>query len=73
MSNNLKLVDQQDNLYARFDNAAFSMSKEGKLEIYAPNAQGMLLDEIVTSGLAMIQCERRRRNNNSGSIAASSS
>lgn len=46
---------------------SFSWSKRGKLEIAGEVQWGPgLLDEIVISGIAMVEAERRRRNNSAG-------
>jgi hypothetical protein len=39
------------------------MTKEGKLEIVDRGMPKEVLDEVVVSGLAMIEHERRRRSN----------
>lgn len=62
----LKLQTRQKIIFARFDNAAFSMAKQGKLEIAQRDISEAMLDEIVISGLAMIEHERRRRKRSSG-------
>jgi len=63
-SNDLVLVNERKEWLAKFHNSAFAMGKEGKLEISNGEITGVFLDEIVVSGLAMIEHQRRRRNNN---------
>ncbi|KAL6720335.1 hypothetical protein ACLMJK_002256 [Lecanora helva] len=58
---NLLCLDQQDQLIARFRICNWAMSKEGKFEL-SPGVNGMLMDEIVTSGIAMVEWARRQRN-----------
>ncbi|KAL9610492.1 MAG: hypothetical protein Q9167_004801 [Letrouitia subvulpina] len=57
----LVLVTEQKEWLAKFDHAAFSWSKEGKLHIVNGSIGGPALDEIVTSGFAMMEHERRRK------------
>lgn len=58
---NLCCVTERGECVARFDNANWSMTKEGKLEIVDRGMPKGVLDEVVVSGLAMI--EHQRRNN----------
>ncbi|MCJ1429226.1 hypothetical protein MMC29_007139 [Sticta canariensis] len=63
----LRLVNAEGNWLARFEGTVFAWSKSGKLEISGGVQWGPgLLDEIVISGIAMVEAERRRRRNNSG-------
>ena len=48
---------------AGFDNAAFSMGKQGKIEVGNRDFPQGVLDEIVVSGLAILEHERRMRSN----------
>ena len=48
---------------AKFDYSAFAVEKRGKLEIVNWDIQGVGLDEIVVSGVAMMEHIRRRRRN----------
>ena len=57
---------------AKFDRSMFTMSKVGKLELPGPEVSGPLLDEVVVSGIAIVELARRRRNNSSGAAAAGS-
>lgn len=60
----LRLVNAEGNWLARFEGTSFSWKKTGKLEIAGGVQWGPgLLDEIVISGIAMVEAERRRRNN----------
>ncbi|MCJ1469551.1 hypothetical protein MMC07_008185 [Pseudocyphellaria aurata] len=78
--NDLRLVNAEGNWLARFVGNVFAWKKRGSLEISpGVNFGPGLLDEIVISGLAMVEAERRRRNANSaaagsagGSVAVSS-
>lgn len=67
----LRLVNAEGDWLARFVGKTFSWSKRGKLEISGGVQFGPgLLDEIVISGIAMVEAERRRRNNNNASAGA---
>lgn len=60
-SNDLVLVNERNEWIAKFHNSKFSMGKEGKLEISNGNLTEAFLDEVVVSGLAMVEHERRSR------------
>ena len=58
----LRLVNAKGDWLARFEGRTFSLGKRGKLEIAGGVRWGPgLLDEIVISGVAMVEAERRRR------------
>ncbi|KAI4195354.1 MAG: hypothetical protein LQ350_007251 [Teloschistes chrysophthalmus] len=57
----LILVNSQNQWIARFDAASWAMKKVGRLEIGNGSIAGAALDEIVVSGLAMVELERRRK------------
>lgn len=59
-------VTERGEWVARFDNAAWSVTKEGKLEIGDGGMEREMLDEVVVSGLAMIEHERRMRSRSNG-------
>ena len=60
-SYDLRLVNAEGNWLARFEGITFSLSKTGKLEIAGGVQWGPgLLDEIVISGIAMVEAERRQ-------------
>ena len=54
-------IDQREQVFARFLNSNWAVKKEGKFEL-GPGVTGPLMDEIVTSGIAV---EYRRRQNSS--------
>lgn len=54
---------------ARFEPTAFATRKVGKVELWSARVQGVLLDEVVVSVMAIVELERRRRANNSGAGA----
>lgn len=62
----LVLHDTRGQWIARFDRSMFTMSKVGKLELPGPEVAGALLDEVVVTGIAVVELARRRRNNSSG-------
>lgn len=59
VTSSLKLVDAAGSDLAAFDKASLSGSKEGTLELLRDVSQAEL-DVIVTTGLAMVQHERRQ-------------
>ncbi|KAL8759054.1 MAG: hypothetical protein Q9184_003743 [Pyrenodesmia sp. 2 TL-2023] len=59
----LVLVNGRKEWIARFEASVFAVSKAGKIHIADGGIGGKALDEIVVSGYAMVQHERRRRNN----------
>lgn len=60
-SSALTLRNERNEWLARFDRSTFSLEKHGKLELVGGDGVigGQLLDEIVISGLAIVQGERR--------------
>ena len=58
-------ADPSAQLVARFEMSMFSISKKGKFEV-APTVQGVILDEVVVSLLAMLEYMRRRRSGGNG-------
>ena len=60
-TSDLVLVNAKKEWIAKFLNAAFSVSKQGKLEIVNRDLDGEILDQVVVSAMAMIELERRRR------------
>ncbi|KAL8635750.1 MAG: hypothetical protein Q9228_006791 [Teloschistes exilis] len=69
----LVLVNSRKEWIAKFDAAVWAMKKLGKLEIRDGRIAGRALDEIVVSGLAMVELERRRRNSSSASAGSGGS
>ena len=57
----LKCIDQQDQMVANFENSAWSMKKDGKFEI-GPMVQGPFMDEVLISGIAAMEYQRRQNN-----------
>ena len=55
----LVLMNARKEWIAKFLNASFSISKQGKLEIVNRDLDGEILDQVVISGMAMIEQERR--------------
>lgn len=58
-------ADASAQLVSRFEMSRFSISKMGKFEV-SPAVQGVVLDEVVVSLLAMLEYMRRRRSQSSG-------
>ncbi|KAL8952679.1 MAG: hypothetical protein Q9222_001416 [Ikaeria aurantiellina] len=67
----LVLVNTKKEWIARFDASLFSITKNGKIHVVNGSIRGEALDEVVVSGCAMVQLERRRRNNSAAAGAAS--
>lgn len=59
LTSDLVLVNAKKEWIAKFLNASFSISKQGKLEIVNRDLDGEILDQVVISGMAMIEQERR--------------
>jgi hypothetical protein len=57
------LRNERNEWLARFDRASLSLSKHGKLELSSPAISRELLEEIIVTGLAVIQEARRREDN----------
>ena len=56
-------LDENEKILARFDYSTWAVSKVGKFEIGPAVAnRGRSVDEIIVSGLAMVEVEKRRRN-----------
>ncbi len=54
------LDDEDELLVAIFDANRFAVKKEGRFEL-GPAVMGVLMDEIVVGGLAMIEYRRKRQ------------
>lgn len=61
-------LDQQDKVCAKFENSMWALQKDGKFEV-GPFVSGVLMDEVVVSGFAMV--EARRRKNSRAAAGAS--
>lgn len=57
---NMLCVDGQQVLIARFERSKRAKRKDGKFMI-SPGVEGRLMDEVVVSGLAMVQYHRRQK------------
>ena len=53
-------VDRQQVLIARFERSKKARGKTGKFMI-APGVEGRWMDEVVVSGLAMVQYHKRQK------------
>ena len=65
-------VTENGEWLARFDWSVWAMKKDGKLDIVNTQLPQGLVDELVVSGLAMVEVERRRRNNAAASGSSAS-
>ena len=52
-------LDQQNKMCAKFQNSMWALQKDGKFEV-GPFVDGTLMDEIIVTGLAMLEARRRR-------------
>ena len=62
----LVCVTDRGEWLARFDRSYFAMKKDGKLEIVNSQLPQGLVDELVISGLTMVEVENRRNNSSGG-------
>lgn len=53
-------LDQQEKVCAKFENSMWAWQKDGKFEV-GPFVNGVLMDEIVVTGLAMLEARRRQK------------
>ncbi|KAF6238392.1 hypothetical protein HO173_003359 [Letharia columbiana] len=52
-------LDQHDKVCARYENSMWALQKDGKFEL-VPFVSGVLADEVVVTGLTMLEARRRR-------------
>ena len=64
-SSDMLCLDQREQLIARFSSSNWAMKKDGKIEL-SPGVQGVLMDEIVVSGFAMIEHKIRQSRASAG-------
>ena len=55
----LQCITESGEWLARFDTAYWSMKKEGRLEIVSRELPQQLVDQLVVTGLAMVELEKR--------------
>ena len=55
-------LDQHDKVCARYENSMWALQKDGKFEL-GPLVSGVLADEVVVTGLTMLEARRRRSRN----------
>ena len=63
-------IDEREQVFAKFRHSGWAVKKEGKFEL-GPGVDGPLMDEIVTSGIA-VEYRRRQQNQRAGGASASS-
>ena len=69
MSSDQVLLDQRDQVVAKWENSNWAIRKEGKLVLHGPSAvAGPLMDEVVLTRLAEMM---QRKRNNSAAAGAS--
>lgn len=71
-SGDMTCSDQWDRVYAKFESSGWALKKNGKFDV-APSVSGFLLDEVLVTGLAMLELKRRRDNAAAGSAAGGAS
>ena len=54
--------DQKDRVCAKFESSGWALKKDGKFEV-APSMSGALMDEVIVSGLVMLELQRIRKKN----------
>ena len=54
-------LDEKEMPVARFDQTHWAVKKAGKLELNPPVASGVFMDEIIVSGVATMEYNRRQR------------
>ena len=70
MSADQLLLDQRDQVVAKWENSNWAMSKEGKLVLQGPSAvAGPLMDEVVLTRLAEMMSRKRQSAASSGAGA----
>ncbi len=65
-------LDQQDKVCAKFENSMWALQKDGKFEV-GPFVSGVLMDEVIVTGLAMLEARRRQSRSSAGASAAGAS
>lgn len=65
----MRCSDQEDGVCAKFESSGWALNKDGKFEV-APSVDGALMDEVIVSGLTMLELQRRKRRNASAGAAA---
>lgn len=68
VGNSMTCTDETDQWFARCTSSHFSLSKGGVLELASPAVDGILLDELVVTVLAVLQ-ERKRRERSSSAAS----
>lgn len=53
-------LDQQGYACSKYNASSFALTKAGKFEI-GPSVTGILMDEVIVTGLAMLELKRRNR------------
>lgn len=67
-SGDMTCLDQQNQMYAKFESSGWALKKDGKFDV-APSFSGVLLDEVLVAGLAMLELKRRSDNAAAGAAA----
>ena len=62
-------IDEKEQLFARFQASGWAMKKDRKFEL-SPGVGGVLMDEIVVSGIAMIELRKRQSRSAAAGAAA---
>ena len=67
----MRCSDQEDRVCAKFESSGWALKKDGKFEL-APSISGALMDEVIVSGMAMFELQRRGENDSSADAANAS-
>ena len=59
-------LDPQGMVCSKYESSTFALMKDGKFEI-GPSVTGLMMDEVVVTGLAMLESRRRTNKSISGS------
>ena len=65
----MRCSDQAEHVCAKFESSGWALKKDGKFEV-ASSVSGALMDEVIVSGLAMLELQRRKKNNASAGGAS---
>lgn len=60
----LKCIDEREQVCANFESSRWAVKKDGKFEI-APMVQGPFMDEVLVTGIAAMEYQRKQGNKSS--------
>ncbi|GJN72109.1 hypothetical protein PLIIFM63780_005554 [Purpureocillium lilacinum] len=71
MTSNLKLVDARGTVLATFDNASWSLKKQGTITVHEWMPPAALLDVMIVTGMGRVEYQRRSQKAHNGALATS--